>query len=411
MNTKNANQINETSNEAFGINLIGNFTGNTGLSVTARAIASLLKSKNIPFSILNVRVNPSDNKKNLIFYEHQVVGINDLKHPINLYVLSIITLQSIFSEHPNLTKQKRFHIANIWWEATNFPEIWLSNLERFDAILTMTNFITEICRNSLNLTPIIHGEHPLDFPKKITRQRSDFNLDNNSVVFLSSLDPNSDPSRKNPGAAIKSFRQAFPVADKNVRLLIRLNNADSMLGQQVAQEMQELAQNDDRITLLLEPLTYTQILSLYACADIYLSFHRSEGLGLGMLESMTLGKPVIATGWSGNLSFMNNCNSALLRYKLIPVHGTFKFFKPEIIGINARWAEPLLEDAIAWMRELRHNTELRENMGRRAKVSALEYQEKAQAAHWLAELHDLWNNHKYLPVATNKLSQIEPNNA
>ena len=48
------------------------------------------------------------------------------------------------------------------------------------------------------------------------------------------------------------------------------------------------------------------MMALFASADCYVSLHRSEGLGLGMVQAMYLGKPVIATGYSGNLEFMNS---------------------------------------------------------------------------------------------------------
>lgn len=37
--------------------------------------------------------------------------------------------------------------------------------------------------------------------------------------------------------------------------------------------------------------------------------HQAEGLGRGIAEAMMLGKPVIATGWSSNLDFMDDENS------------------------------------------------------------------------------------------------------
>src|SRR5688572_32239647 len=46
----------------------------------------------------------------------------------------------------------------------------------------------------------------------------------------------------------------------------------------------------------------------------YVSLHRSEGLGLTMAEAMARAKPVIATGYSGNLDFMNDANSYLVPY-------------------------------------------------------------------------------------------------
>ena len=48
----------------------------------------------------------------------------------------------------------------------------------------------------------------------------------------------------------------------------------------------------------------TRSAGLLATADCYVSPHRSEGFGLTMLESMALGKPVIATAYSGNMDFM-----------------------------------------------------------------------------------------------------------
>ena len=46
-----------------------------------------------------------------------------------------------------------------------------------------------------------------------------------------------------------------------------------------------------------------------AACDAYVSLHRSEGTGLTITDAMALGKPVIATGWSGNMDFMNVANS------------------------------------------------------------------------------------------------------
>ena len=70
-------------------------------------------------------------------------------------------------------------------------------------------------------------------------------------------------------------------------------------------------------------------------ADCYVSLHRSEGLGLTMAESMVLGKPVIATAYSGNLDFMTEENSFLVPYSWTEV--------PRGAGpypAGARWAEP-----------------------------------------------------------------------
>ena len=50
--------------------------------------------------------------------------------------------------------------------------------------------------------------------------------------------------------------------------------------------------------------------------DAYVSLHRSEGFGLDMAKAMGLGKPVIATGYSGNLEFMDEATAYLVDYDL-----------------------------------------------------------------------------------------------
>lgn len=388
----------------FGINLIGNLSGGVGLGVITRGIASLLKSRNIPFSIFDVPHAWGCSQPNATFAEHLVESAERLCHPVNLYVLPTIFFETFFREHPVFLASKRLHIANLWWEASRLPPHWIGMLSRFDGILAMSDFIADVCRNSLPMTPTLYGETPLDLPENIRSDRKEFGLPDNAIVFVASLDPNSDPERKNPEALVAAFRAAFPISDQDVRLVIRLNNAATDFGRITAQRLLQLAEGDGRVGLLLQPMGYDQILSLYACADIYLSFHRGEGLGLGMLESMALGKAVIATGWSGNLSFMNHSNSALLRYRLAPVSGNYGFFRPEVIGHDARWADPVLEDAVAWMRLLRNEPQQRQALGARARASAWEYQQKAKKADWLIELDDLWQAQRHLPSVVEKLS-------
>jgi glycosyltransferase involved in cell wall biosynthesis len=74
---------------------------------------------------------------------------------------------------------------------------------------------------------------------------------------------------------------------------------------------------------------------------------------------MALGKPVIATAWSGNLDFMNKQNSALVSYSLIPVHDPEGAFKTG----EQMWADANVEEAAAWLRRLAGDADLRARLG------------------------------------------------
>ena len=73
-------------------------------------------------------------------------------------------------------------------------------------------------------------------------------------------------------------------------------------------------------TVLLDAsLTDDRQIALTALSDCYVSLHRAEGFGLGLAEAMALGRPVIATGYSGNLDFMTDENGYLVPYGLVPI--------------------------------------------------------------------------------------------
>src|SRR5262249_9150038 len=86
---------------------------------------------------------------------------------------------------------------------------------------------------------------------------------------------------------------------------------------------------------------------LESLCDCYVSLHRSEGFGLGLAESMYLGKPVIGTNWSGNTDFMNADNSCPVRYQLVPLESDYGPYKR-----GQHWAEPDIDHAVWYMQRV-----------------------------------------------------------
>jgi hypothetical protein len=116
------------------------------------------------------------------------------------------------------------------------------------------------------------------------------------------------------------------------------------------------------------------------------SLHRSEGIGLGLMEAMALGKPVIATGWSGNMSFMDRSNACVVAYELVPVRSGTYVYSEEVLGPRAVWAEPDITNAAEWMRALVEHQDVRARIGQSAREAMSRYQEEAQRGLFLDEL-------------------------
>jgi glycosyltransferase involved in cell wall biosynthesis len=77
------------------------------------------------------------------------------------------------------------------------------------------------------------------------------------------------------------------------------------------------------------------------------SLHRAEGFGLTLAEHMALGKPAIATAYSGNLDFMTEDVSRLVPARVVSID---RDYGPYLRGY--RWAEPDLDAAARFIREL-----------------------------------------------------------
>ncbi len=113
-------------------------------------------------------------------------------------------------------------------------------------------------------------------------------------------------------------------------------------------------------------MTDAQRRALAARADCYVSLHRSEGFGLTMAEAMALGKPVIATGYSGNLDFMDSSTAYLVGHGLVEVGPGV-----DIYPADGVWAEPDLDHAAELMRRVVLQPEEAADRGARARAHVL----------------------------------------
>ena len=198
------------------------------------------------------------------------------------------------------------------------------------------------------------------------RSRSYFGLptrEEGRFAFLFSFHMGSVMERKNPLALIESFRRAFS-EEEPVDVVLKttsFGNHDAQIT-----ELREAA-GSANVHILDRVLDGDDITALMESCDAYVSLHRSEGLGLTMAEAMLLGKPVVATRYSGNLDFMDDDNSLLVDCEVVPIRGTVPPYS-EVEG--AHWAEPSVAHAAALMRRVYDDPSFRVALGERAKRSA-----------------------------------------
>jgi glycosyltransferase involved in cell wall biosynthesis len=338
-----------------GVNAFGYMRGQFGLAESARLYTRALLDEGYPVAVHDIALDMAHSMGDSSLEAHfDTVA----PHGINLLFVNPDYLDAAMSSIGRERLGGRYTIACWFWELEKFPDAWSHALEHVDEIMVSSRFVAEVVRKVTD-KPVLHVPLPLLEIPDSGLQRVDFGLHEDAFIFLSSFDFNSFLARKNPLATIAAFRRAFPAGDEKVQLLVKTSN-----GHRHPQRLQELlrvAGADNRILVRDDVIDRSHVQALQRCVDAFVSLHRAEGFGLGLAECMRLGKPVIATAWSGNMEFMTADNSCLVDYELVPVKEG-EYLHPA----GQRWAEPDIEHAAAYMRRLVEYPGLAADIGRRA---------------------------------------------
>ncbi len=198
--------------------------------------------------------------------------------------------------------------------------------------------------------------------------RKDLGIADDQYLFLFMFDMKSMMERKNPLGLIEAYKKAFRADDK-AKLMIKVSSGGFNL-----EELARLqsAAKESNVILLDEVLSREKSYGLIDACDCYVSLHRSEGLGLTMAEAMLLGKPVIATGYSGNVDFMDSSNAMLVDYQLRQLRGTCPDYVYQVYKDHTSWANPSTEHAASFMRWAYEHREEATILGEKARKHAEE---------------------------------------
>ena len=335
-------------------NFIGYLKGEFGVAENARLFIAAAQIAGVDLALTNID-SSSTGRQNDFRFESSIVNVANF--PINVifanadqtpYVKTVLG--------PNYGS--KYTIGYWFWELGSFPLEWSSSFNEVNEIWVATDFVKEAVQKRTN-KPVFKLRTPIQIKMGRTYHRSEFLLPDDKFVFLFSFDFNSFIDRKNPLGVIQAFKIAFPNFDDRAILLIKSTNGNKKL--EDYKRISDAISRDVRIILHDEFLSREAMFGLESVVDSYISLHRAEGLGLGLAESMALGKPVIGTAYSGNMEFMDASNSCLVGYNLIDIE---PHQYPYAHG--NQWAEPDLQQAGFHMRRLVDDQQYASDLGKAA---------------------------------------------
>lgn len=323
------------SDDPLGVNILAHFCHPSGLQQAAKLTVKSLHSEDIRVSCRDVYSAPMFD----VPHRSQYLGLETF--PITLLPVAPAPVEETFYPRGGLAPRTGVYRIALWfWELETIPAEWVSYAQGVHEIWAPTRFIAGAMRPIMPV-PVVDMLPAAELGAVPSLQRSHFALPQDQFLFLFSFDMSSVMERKNPLGLIRAYQRAFG-RDPRFGLVIKVTRGHTE--PRNFRRLQQAARAAG-VMLIDRILARDETYALMNACDAYVSLHRSEGFGYTMAEAMLLGKPVIATNYSGNVDFMTPANSLLVDYQLAPLAQDYPPYPR-----GAVWAEPSIDHAAQLMR-------------------------------------------------------------
>jgi glycosyltransferase involved in cell wall biosynthesis len=257
------------------------------------------------------------------------------------------------------------------WELERLPDHWPTILNQLDGVIVPCHWNLEVFRNSGVTVPIHVVPHLSQFEHMdaivpaekaaLQQQLGKLAAEQDRFVFYTI---GFWSHRKAPYLALEAYWNAF---DANDRVLMVIKTCAKDITQwhrhwkngfrlrhpSPTQTVCSLATRHlghaPVVVIADEDLSDAQMLALHEMGHCFVSLTRTEGWGLGAFEAARLGKPIVMTGYGGQLDFLDPELAYLVDYQMVPVHEPTwsSNYSPA-----DQWAEPSVRQAAGYMRQV-----------------------------------------------------------
>ncbi len=343
------NTASTAAEKPFGLNIYGFAYGELGIGEDLRMAVECCEAAGIPYHVVNV--DAGDARQADLHLKGKVSDGTELPpYNTNLFCLPAFdTVSRVFMQKGAAVFEGYRNIGWWPWELAVFPKAWKPYaFELVDEVWASSQFLYDMYKQATD-KPVKLVPLAVSVARMKPYPRKHYGLPEKKFLFLYIFDFNSSVARKNPMAAVQAFKQAFKPTDNTVGLVLKTMNTKP--NNPEWQAFLKECQTDKRIQLITETLDRPEVLGLINACDAYVSLHRAEGFGRTLAEAMLLGKPVVATNYSGNVDFMH----AMLAYPVSHTESLVDINTYQWVALDdySVWAESNIESAVNSMKEVR----------------------------------------------------------
>ncbi|HTR16613.1 MAG TPA: glycosyltransferase, partial [Acetobacteraceae bacterium] len=325
----------------FGLNIFGPFAATSGLGTAARNLLRAIRAAGLPFELRPFDV--THGAPRIMRRERE----RPVKYRINLILANADQMERLIDLYPRGTFNDAYNVAVWAWELAAFRPDWFACFGALDEVWTNSDFeVMSIA--SIAPVPVFKVRLPVTAqarPRDAAREA--FGIPKDRLVFMVAFDAGSTSARKNPQMMVEAFKEAFS-QDERVFLVLKLHSNN--LEPQITRQLSRSLRGAENVLVIADRLQDEEMAVLQSACDCFVSAHRSEGFGLNIAEFMALGKPVIATNYSGNLEFFDETTGYPIDYRLIEIEKQAGPYMPGYL-----WAEPDQDSLVRQLRAVYEN--------------------------------------------------------
>lgn len=271
--------------------------------------------------------------------------------------------------YPNLIEDGKYHIGRVIWETDKLPADFAKAVRLLDEIWTASEYNKKAIEKAGVKVPIYVISEAIDASIDI-EEIEPFPLaiaENFTFYAISEW-----TKRKNFEALLESYWREFEEVDE-VSLIVKTYITDFLLQRRSTidrrvSELKELLQFKHYAPTYFNKILMDrdQIYRFHKTFDCYVSTSRGEGWGVGIMEAMLIGKPVISTVCGGINEYLTDGEHALLLpCRMIPVKANPPHTQWYTLSQN--WADVDAGTVQCAMRWVFDNPELAKEMGARGR--------------------------------------------
>jgi glycosyltransferase involved in cell wall biosynthesis len=330
-------------NPAEGLNLIGPLDRVSGLGISARGYLEGLRRAGVTQVGCRAQQREFAIQKSIAGSVAFPPYLPDAK--VNLVHMNGDTLPVMFKEQGDEFLRGKYNIAVWFWELPTLRPEWQVSMKYFHEFWASTPFIARLLRQStakpVRLVP--------PYLSSLENLQPGAQPPPHQSHFVYCFDANSIVERKNPGVLLDAFRKAFP-SSTDARLTFKVTYPNRKIPE--VDRLYRAATEDARIQIIDRLMSDAELHALIGSASAYVSPHRSEGLGMTVIEAMASRVPVISTQFGGVDAFVGADTAFPIDVRYCELEDDYLPYPQGFV-----WADPDLDSLAAQMMLVHNNRE------------------------------------------------------